>query len=234
MKTEHDANEADLQHFAGQSERLRPLAILDLIRITTFIALIIALQKLCNRFIGLTDIYNIPMFSVAVVGGVFFASLFHFVQAKKQFGKYLLAPGYWIITILGAQAVLHLAMLIKSACLPGTSVSFIEDGFGLAIWILTLAAAIRNRGWWRIFLIFLLLPIGFISSTVLSATGSIGSSQLTWWILRLLQAIVLLAPVLSDIRNKVRRNWLHWVGIAMAIIVLVVVPLDYLRWYFAK
>ena len=177
---------------------------------------------ICNAFI-----YG------AAVGGVFL----WMSRLVRGGPKFPVAAGHWLLLIQGCLALLSWACMGMLSLLQG----FGELGFDsgnfrafLIIWLvqkvvpilLWIAAAVLCSGptYWRValgvhaisdalcaLLLSLAILSTFGSNDLFDGVWAIGAVQL----LDLLPALAVLVAAVLDLAYGVRRDWLHWVGVAI-------------------
>jgi len=231
--------------------RIRPFGIIDLIVITTAMALQFKLYSL-NMASGKSDSVSMwvmmPVaFTYAMSSGLALSALYWLPMQLSHTRKLFRQPGHWI---LGGFLIVSIGGIINWACLIGYGWSISIDGtiaiipsIGfLAISICYLSGAIlsaiaasKTQVRWRVAMIFL---VGYFIANVINyaivALSLIGFDSVLYFIslsqaveriVGLSTGIAILIVVCIDLARKRKRDWLHWTGVVVVVLNLMVSPL---------
>ena len=242
-------NNTDIQPKHEQAEQcIRPFGIIDLIVVTTAMAVLV---KLDGLYMSSENSDSVPMwmlivFIYAMSSGLALSALYWLPMQFSGTGKFFRQPGHWILgcfSIFSIGGVVDLVCSIihgpsldqSGALLPAVGILVLSVG-SLCGAILATVAAFKVRGGWRVSMMFL---IAFsISGMVVYATGAIAihfrSSSMFYYVLwfqegkqivGFVAAITTGVAVCIDLVRKSQRDWLHWIGVVVAVVDLVLVPL---------
>ena len=177
------------------------------------------------------------IFLRAVCCGVFLAAIGWYVEANSKFGKHFLHPGYALIAMVGFSTLAQISSLLIMALEQDGSMLMIARAaptviFFFASWLTILFAAIDNPGAWRLYFIVVLTPIVMVQmvmSRFLTAV-QLGSAMSA---ISLLFGSFIFYPLIVDLNKSRYRDWVHWIGVIMAVLTNCVIPLwafVYLYW----
>ena len=241
----------DIQSNHEQAEqRIRPFGIIDLIVVTTAMAVLFKLHGLhmSSRSSDSGPMWMLLVFGYAmssVWSGLALSALYWLPMQFSGTGKFFRQPGHWI---LGCFSIFSIGRVVfRVWFIHGPSLDITDallPAVGLLVWsvsylcgaILATVAAFKVRGGWRVSMMFL---IAFsISGMVAYAMGAIAiffslSSMfyyLSWFqggqqVVGFLVAITTGVAVCIDLVKKSRRDWLHWIGVVVVVVDLALIPL---------
>ena len=170
------------------------------------------------------------------IDGFALAGVTWLVLLRFRTGALLYHPGHWILGALGVPLAIGLVLPIFSWALDGLLIihwllaSFIPD---IASVIIIVWAAVRHRGWWRCFfaawatasgsakLSTVLLILNSMRSQLNQPTFPISISlvfQCLFVIGALVAGIAVIGAVVTDIRRKKDRDWLHKIALFMMVL----------------
>lgn len=210
----------------GRSAHRGQWTIRDLLLLTLSFAVAATIHSHINRTtnppLNESAIPQIFIFLETINCGVFFYLLLCLRSTKKAFGRYLPQPGHWLIVYLGLTSGCHrivwyLNILLSANADPDIrffwyySISLVV---AVAGWLFALIAVIRHTGFWRLFFATLLVPemlVDILQNRLFAPSQTMYFSSG----IELLTGLVLLIPVLADLRKNEQRDWLHWAGIGL-------------------
>lgn len=223
----------DMKYHLANCEFRQP-TIRDLLALTVSIAMFVSIYSWVIRMVFADQMaapfQAIFVFLQSCICGIFVVSLFWFIAAKKTCNRHFLHPGYWLIAIQGLSALaqffpfLVFALFQWSGSPPVQSLFFILSAlFSLTGWLVALHGAIKHTGWWRFFFVLMLVPTlliqfifaRFVGPQQLTAVALIHQGGMSCF---------LLLPIISDIRKSVIRDWIHWLGVALALLMMFIAP----------
>ena len=211
-------------------KKFRSPQIRDLMLVTVFMGL--SLGYFLSAY-GLTEYKNYPArpmmirlaMTHAVVCGLFFTSLFWFYECKKSHQIIFLHPGYWAIFAVGSNTVVRTAYVGMFRWIPEISLSPYANLVVLVVLVLSvfvfLIAAIKSKGLWRLPFLAQLIPTSY---HLLLFIRPIQQYKAISTILSVSLGATFFIPIAIDVWRGNRRDWLHWLGISTAILVLLVWP----------
>ena len=249
----------DIQSNHEQAEqRIRPFGIIDLIVVTTAMAVLFKLHGLhmSSRSSDSGPMWMLLVFGYAMSSGLALSALYWLPMQFSGTGKFFRQPGHWILGCFSIFSIGGVAFLV-CFIIHGPSLDITDallPAVGLLVWsvsylcgaILATVAAFKVRGGWRVSMMFL---IAFsISVMVAYAMGAIAiffslSSMfyyLSWFqggqqVVGFLVAITTGVAVCIDLVKKSRRDWLHWIGVVVVVVDLALVPLlQFVSFYFMQ
>ena len=239
----------DIQSKHEQAEqRIRPFGIIDLIVVTTAMAVLFKLHGLhmSSRSSDSGPMWMLLVFGYAMSSGLALSALYWLPMQFSGTGKFFRQPGHWILGcfsifsiggvvnwvcfIIHGPSIVHGDALLPAVGLLVVSISYLCEG------ILATVAAFKVRGGWRVSMMFL---IAFsISGMVAYATIAIGilfslNSMFDYvamfqggqQVVGFFAAITIGVAVCIGLVKKSQWDWLHWIGVVVAVVDLVLVPL---------
>ena len=239
----------DIQSNHEQAEqRIRPFGIIDLIVVTTAMAVLFKLHGLhmSSRSSDSGPMWMLLVFGYAMSSGLALSALYWLPMQFSGTGKFFRQPGHWI---LGCFSIFSIGGVVFLVCfiIHGPSLDITDallPAVGLLVWsvsylcgaILATVAAFKVRGGWRVAMMFL---IAFsISGMVAYAMGAIGilfslNSMFDYvamfqggqQVVGFFAAITIGVAVCIGLVKKSQWDWLHWIGVVVAVVDLVLVPL---------
>lgn len=216
--------------------KFRNLQIKDLILVSILVSVFVAFYRQTTiELFGGESTDNPPVSSLpfllnqALTSGIFVAFLFWIRESKRRIGKYLLHPGYWLLVALGMNSIgttLQMATFIplgNSNTALGIAGTIISSIFRIFSWCTCLVAVFRLYGAWKIPFLILVLN----TPTIIVATFILGFRQLQFVIplISCVGGIAVAAAILADWYNQEKRDWIHWLGVALFLVSALVFPL---------
>ena len=239
----------DIQPKREQVEqRIRPFGIIDLIVVTTAMAVLFKLQSIT---MGGTEspapnwvMMPLLFFSTAVMA-LSLSAGYWFSIHYRQTGKLFRHPGHWM---LGSSLIVWTGWLINEICYltvkqlePSLSESIqAVTMFGVAVTyllgtILLVISTFSPRGRWSVpkaglavYLLVNCLQYAMLATAMCGWNWLFEASNVidsVGKILGLILAFCIAALIAVDFTKKVKRDWLHWIGIVEILIYLTVLPL---------
>ena len=229
-------------------QRIRPFGIIDLIVVTTAMAVLFKLQSIT---MGGTEspapnwvMMPLLFFSTAVMA-LSLSAGYWFSIHYRQTGKLFRHPGHWI---LGSSLVVWTGWLIQGICY--VSVKDLEPSLSdsiqaVAMFVVAVTyllgtipmviGAFFPRGRWSVAKVGL---AGYLCVNCLQyATVAIAMCGRYWFfgvsdvigsigkIIALILAFCIATLIAVDFTKKVKRDWIHWIGIVEILIYLTFLPL---------
>ncbi len=239
---------------AGQ--RIRPFGIIDLIVVTTAMALQFKLYGLymANSNINSVSMWMPLVFIYAMSPGLALSALYWLPMQFSCAGKFFRQPGYWI---LGCFSIVAVGGVARSICFLNFDPSldpainyvlyailFLSIVANVCGAILLVVSAFRVQGRWRVAMIFLIayFLVGSIRLAMLAFTYAgmfwfiehLPWSETVEFVVGAIAAVALVVASCLDLVKRAPRDWLHWIGVVVAVVDLALVPLlEFASAYFA-
>jgi len=239
----------DIQPKHEQAEqRLRPFGIIDLVVVTTAMAVLFKLQIISR---GGTE-FPIPnwvmtpwLFFTATVMAMSLSAGYWFSIHYRQTGKLFRHPGHWM---LGSSLIVWTGWLINEICyltVEQLEPSLSESIQAVTMFVVAVAyllgtiplaiGAFFPRGRWSVAKVGL---AGYLCVNCLQY-ATVAIAMCGWYrlfrvsnvidsvgkIIGLILAFYIATLIAVDFTKKVKRDWLHWIGIVEILIYLTVLPL---------
>jgi len=230
----------------------RPLRIIDLMILTAAIAFMFMLFE--SRFAQQSNqwLHQVFKFASAIINGSFLASIIWLIMQRVRSGRFFHHPGHWI---LGAKLIPILGGLLFWIVLLQVLKETNDDLSNLALhWVaishlftaglhllalgVFVTACVSSEWGWRIPMALLAtdcltnVAMGVLwgVSTLQSFGGSwtyqlANNAQAGNRIVAVCAAIALGIMAIKELRKKVPRDWLHWLGLIATLALLTVLPL---------
>jgi hypothetical protein len=213
-----------------------PLSIAHLLVWTAGTAVILAVGRVYFTFTELPEsfrtYFNVQQLVYSPLAGAAVSSLILLVYRRLTSGPPFPAqPGHWLLLVHGLQTavgwIAHLVLVTLRRSyldMPGVLVLVAVCGVGavasgVACWRL------RDRGAWRLYLLVSALLDLLVAGGWLFAfyapyigTGYMPFAPALQILGGLLLGLALLGLVVVELVRGVRRDWLHWVGVALSLI----------------
>ena len=233
-----------------QQPEMRRLGIIDLMAITTAVAVAFSLNEAARSETDISStlwIFYPYLFVGAMTLGISLPAIYWIPVHYARTGKMFSQPGHWM---LGAQFVVSawsICYLITYILLKKPSFEigetffaiafFLYGGFQLAAMIISIIAAFKlEKVRWKI--VSILLAVSFASQGLGQAVQGISwldgfdfLYRFQWIVdvfkivVGLIAAIGITVAVLVDWKSKVSRDWLHRVGLVVMLATLTLLPL---------
>ena len=236
-------------------QAIRPLGISHLLILTATIAMMSAWQEWSHRLFDTAA--NMPAlpyakmfrFASAISTGGLIAALIWLVLEYRRTGKLLRHPGHWMLFLKSCSALAHLVrnsllffffQIDEMASSDRSYVIYLGLGFiqvaGLIIgWICSIIAARKEYTATWVWVFGLMLFVTILELLTPFAVFAF-RWQVVYWSTSLIQVMILLAiafAAIRDVRLGVKRDWMHWYAIGMAVLAFVISPLLQLLVVFA-
>jgi hypothetical protein len=253
---EQSADKDESQSDASKLSSLPRIAIIDLMVLTTAMALVFALREKMNA-IGWsfpTDVIwfnTLEHISFCAIYGFPLAAVYRFVVQKKYTGRFLLEPGHWLLfstlLLVFASVIPALALGDLGSFSGGNNIAWFVVPYMLsslvASWVLFRGSIVVGKWWKSIFVLMATKELieAFQQFNIYRMFSDdnwlIDDLLFDWlspcmeWITLVLQIVIcvcLAALVLKELRKGPARDLWHWAGLLMPFLIFVVTPI--LRW----
>ena len=225
----------------------RPLGIIDLMILTAAIAFMFMIFESKLAYQGEQWIYQVFKFASAGVNGTFLASIVWLLWQRARTGRFFHHPGHWILgaELIGVAGVIGFWVVIWSVYRNKEAIDHFLHGIGyfvsaglylFALGIFVTAVSSTERRW-RIPMVLLAANCltkaltsvfwGFLIMDRLEGMWSFDFGeklQVGSRIVAVCAAIAICTVAINDLRKKVPRDWLHWVGLIATFALLTVLP----------
>ena len=233
-------------------KRIRPFGIIDLIIVTTAMAVLFKLYSLhmaSSKGDSVSMWVMMPViFTYAMSSGLALSALYWLPMQFSHTRKLFRQPGHWI---LGCFLIISIGGFANWACVIGYGRSLTIDGnvaiipsigfFAISISylcgaILSGIAAFKAQIRWRVAMIFLVV---YFTTNVISyamfTLGLLGCFDSVFYFAMLCVSIdqivgvgagiATLVAVCIDVARKPQRDWLHWIGVVVVVLNLLLASL---------
>ena len=234
------------------AQNCRSFRIIDLMLVTVTTALVFSAAESTYFQFDPDDhwILNLRSFAYLVATSICLASLIWIPLQRAQSGRFFLQPGHWILAALTCSMGMLQMIQIWNVYEFGQTFKIEWERwnailmlFGavcylLALGILLVAMRYCKQRRWKVVMAFMasacLLPAilnGFFGVYTLMGYGM--SRTFSWmnpyhWVTQIITmgtGVTFCVAAAIDLANKIKRDWLHWIGLLVAFIFLVILPL---------
>jgi len=244
-------NKTEAQLKDGQAQqRIRPFGIIDLIVLTTVMAFQFKLYSSYMSIINNSDTtpmwIRMPLVFIYTMSSSLALSALYWLPIQFSCtGKFFRQPGYWI---LGCFSIVSIGGVARSICFLNFDPT-LDSAKNYALYAILLVSIVANicgaillivsvfkvQGRWRVAIIFLIayLFVGIIRLVmfIFMYTNIFWFIDYSPWcetvefLVGATTAATIVVAGGLDLMKRAPRDWLHWTGVVVAVIVLALMPL---------